>query len=684
MADIEDSTTRGAIRETEHLWIPMPDGTRLAARVWWPASEGPFPALLEYIPYRKRDMVRARDERNHPYFAEHGYVCLRVDMRGSGDSEGTMPDMYDETELSDARHVISWIAAQPWSSGAVGMFGTSWGGTASLQAAVDAPGPLKAVLANCATADRFEDDIHWMGGCLLTDGFEWGATLPTILAAPPDSATVGEEWRRIWQARLDELAFPLDAWIQNRSRRPYWSHGSVRFDADRLTCPVLTIGGWADRYSNSVMRLVEARPDLCWGIVGPWGHHYPDQGEPGPAIGFQDLALQWWDRWLKGSNNAVDDWPPLRLWRREFDPPQDRLSRRSGDWIEIADLGAPESYRLHLQPDGQLADVAGAGVTLTVPSDLRHGMCAGDTGYFGRVGGLPLDQAQDDARALCFDSPPLVSDVDVTGHVTISVAVKRHLPRAQLAIRLCDVAPDGRSNLVTRHVANLALDEELDGPRPFSPEEPIQYRLTLPSTAYRFAIGHRIRLAIATSYWPLVWPDLPQSPVEIVTGESTLDLPVRAKARALSHPFPPVRRLPEHPTWHAESAGELVRRTDSSAGDCAKMTWAQPHVSQHFRQTATTFTYRSKADYTVRTDPNATVECTMEHAQIIRRPDGTADLKSRVSSEMTETGLKVDAHLTVLWNGDPVMTREWGFAYAADDEAPAPSLLPRLGDPRPG
>ncbi|MDW4550332.1 CocE/NonD family hydrolase [Defluviimonas sp. D31] len=662
-----DHSSAGDVRESEHVWIPMEDGTRLAARIWWPGGAGPFPAILEYIPYRKRDMVRARDERNHPYFAAHGYVCLRVDMRGSGDSEGVMPDMYADAELGDARQVIEWIAVQDWSSGAVGMFGTSWGGTASLQAAVDAPGPLKAVLANCATADRFEDDIHWMGGCLLTDSFEWGATLPAILAAPPDSATLGPDWRVVWEDRLRDATFPLEAWIRNRTRGAYWRHGSVRFTAERLSCPVLTIGGWADRYSNSVICLARARPDLCWGIVGPWGHHYPDHAEPGPAVGFQDLALQWWDHWLKGHDNAVADWPWLRLWRREFDPPQDRLHDRNGDWIEIARPGSPGWTRLHLRHDGCLAADAGAAATLAIPSDLRHGICAGDTGYFGRVGGLPLDQSGDDARALCFDSAPLAAALDVIGHPVVSVTVRRDRPRAQLVLRVCDVAPDGRSNLVTRHVVNLALDDKLDNDRPFAAGEPSAYRLTLPATAYRFAVGHRIRLSVAASYWPLVWPELPLARCSIVTDGATLDLPTECRARPLSHQFPAVRRLPATANWSVRSEGALVRDTDLGEPDCLRMSWKQPILSYQFQQTATTFAYRTSAEYRADLDEAVAATCTMEHCQEIARPDGTCKIECTLSSRMTSSELIVNSRLAVRWNDDEVATRVWGSIFRPSD-----------------
>ncbi|MEO1602530.1 MAG: CocE/NonD family hydrolase, partial [Pseudomonadota bacterium] len=210
--------------ETDHLWIEMPDGVRLAARLWLPEGAGPVPAILEYIPYRKADMVRPRDERNHPFFAAHGYACIRVDMRGSGDSEGHMPDMYCQHEVDDARHVIDWLSEQPWCNGRVGMFGTSWGGTASLQASVDAPEALKAIIAVCATHDRYTDDIHHMGGCVLTDSIEWGATLSAILAAPP-TPNVGSNWKEIWRKRLDHLEFPLERWLREEGCNAYWRHG---------------------------------------------------------------------------------------------------------------------------------------------------------------------------------------------------------------------------------------------------------------------------------------------------------------------------------------------------------------------------------------------------------------------------------------------------------------------------
>jgi len=321
---------------TEHVWIPMPDGTGLSARIWLPAG-APAPAILEYIPSRKRDMVRGRDARNHPAFQAAGYAAVRVDMRGSGESERLMPEMDTEAERDDTLSVIAWIAAQPWCDGRVGMMGTFWGGTAALQAASRRPPALKAVIAVCATDNRYDDDIHHMGGCLLSDSVEWGAVLLTILASPPDPALCPPDdpgaWRARWRERLEAAAFPLEAWLRHETRDTYSRTGPVREAAGAIACPVLAIGGWADRSSDTVMALLAREGGAVWGIVGPWGHHHPDAASPGPGIDFQGEAIRWWDHWLKGEENGVAEAPRLRAWLTEHQLPEDRIERRAGGWV---------------------------------------------------------------------------------------------------------------------------------------------------------------------------------------------------------------------------------------------------------------------------------------------------------------------------------------------------------------
>lgn len=663
MSDKNHHSEPNAFKVTEHLWIEMPDGVRLSARIWWPEGDGPFPSILEYIPYRKRDMVRARDERNHPFFASHGYVCLRVDMRGSGDSEGHMPDMYSDDELTDARHVIDWIAAQSWCTGRVGMFGTSWGGTAALQAAVDAPGPLKAIVANCATINRFDDDIHWMGGCLLTDSFEWGATLPAILASPPDFATVGKEWFDLWKKRLHKLTFPLNEWIQNSIRGEYWRHGSVVFSSKQLSCPILAIGGWSDRYSNMVMDLVKLRPDICWGIVGAWGHHYPDQGEPGPAISFQDLSLEWWNHWLKNDSGKDLDWPRLRVWQREFDLPQDRLRKRNGKWIEIDNFEQSDFTKLCLECD-KLTDQPSAEIQFfDVPNNLRHGECAGDTGYFGRVGGLPLNQRIDDERALCFDSEPLAQDLILNGHAELSIDVIRDKRDAQLICRLCEVSRDGDSNLVNRQILNLALDESLDKISHFSPGKPIRYRIQLPSTAYRFTRGNRIRLAFGTSYWPLVWATTQPACIRISSERSSLKLPRFVSGTELLTPFPSAKKLPIQPSWVFESEGELQRERKELGAGQFEYSWKMPQCTFRFSDEEIAISFETSMHYRAVRNEAVSLSCTVEHKIKIFRSDGIARIESSLNSEAKDTGLSAHVNLSAVWNDEEITTITRHFNY---------------------
>ncbi len=653
----EDGTGAGAA-EIEHIRIPMPDGVGLSARAWLP-SGGPAPAILEYIPYRKRDLTRVRDEGNHPYFAARGYACLRVDMRGSGDSEGVMHDMYDPPELDDARRTIEWVADQPWCDGRVGMFGTSWGGTASLQAAVDAPGPLKAVIANCATVDRFEDDIHWMGGCPLTDGVEWGATLPAILAAPPDAAVVGAGWREIWRDRLETLTHPLEAWLRHGVRGEYWRRGSVRFQFDRLTRPTLSIGGWADRYSNSVMRLAAARPDICWGIVGPWGHHYPDRGEPGPAIGFQEVALEWWDHWLKGEGRDPAPWPRLRLWRREFDEPVDRPTVRNGGWIEMDGAGEAAPASLGLGTDLLAAK---SGPVFEVPNDPRHGEAAGDTGYFGRPGGSPTDQSPDDRRGLVFESSPLDAAVDLVGHARLSIDAIRAAAGNQLVCRLCDVAPDGRSNLVTRAVVNLDLDESLDGPAPGAAGRASGRTIEFPSTAYRFGKGHRLRLALGAGYWPLVWPSGGSEGPKVSIEDARLDLPgPPSGAVPLRTPFPGAGTSRAPPSWTPVGGGDPKRAVRESREGWIFDGWSLPLSGARFPGEDLEIATETTADYKISERPGGGASCRFAHRIVIRRPDGEVEISSSLEASGDGRGIAAEGRLEAKWNGVVQADREWRY-----------------------
>lgn len=643
----------------------MPDGVRLSARLWLPngASSCPVPAILEYIPYRKRDMVRERDERNHPFFAENGYACLRVDMRGSGDSEGLMSDMYRDEELADARAVIDWIAGQDWCDGSVGMFGTSWGGTASLQAATLGHPALKAVIAVCATHDRYHDDIHRMGGLVLTDTFEWGATLPAILALPPSRDVADGDWWGMWRRRLDGLAFPVEHWVAEEERGAYWRRGSITDSVDRISCPILAVGGWSDRYSNSVLSLLEQAPDRVWGIVGPWGHHYPDVASPGPGIGFQREALGWWNHWLRGeSDEKPTPWPRLRAWLRRFDPPSDTLAQRNGDWFQLEGPPSRQTRSVELRPvDGALsARMPKCEDWASLPTDPSVGMASGDTGYFGRLGGLPLDQAVDDARSLVRDGAPLEESLVLVGAPVLELVVASDQPLGQIAVRLCDVAPNGEVARVSYGVLNLALSKDFTECRPLKPGEHRRIRVRMHTTAYRFAVGHRIRLSLSSGYWPLVWPSLEPTNARVCLSKTTLLLPIMdAPPMGLHRPFAPIETHPRENAHEAVSRSALRRIGFEEVDGTLVSGWHQPFSSSRSLTTGTVFGYETKSVQKLNPADRLSATIDVSHRLVCERTDGTAEVESRLRAWASKEKFFIEGAVRVRWENETIHSTDW-------------------------
>ncbi len=251
-----------------------------------------MPAILEYLPYRKRDGTIVRDHLTHPYFAGHGYACVRVDMRGCGEADGVLEDEYSEQEQDDGVEVIDWIAAQDWCTGKVGMMGISWGGFNGLQIAALEPEPLKAIITLCSTDDRYADDIHYKGGCLLNENLGWGATMLAYSSRAPDPLLYGEKWYEAWMERLEAEPFLSARWLKHQRRDSYWKHGSVCEDYSRIKAAVLAVGGWNDAYSNAIPRMINGMTSPVRAIIGPWTHKYPHFAVPEPRIGFLQEALQ--------------------------------------------------------------------------------------------------------------------------------------------------------------------------------------------------------------------------------------------------------------------------------------------------------------------------------------------------------------------------------------------------------
>lgn len=516
LVDIPD----GAIEQRDE-WIPLADGTRLHARLWLPAGtpDRPVPALLEYLPYRLDDWTSVRDSERHPYYALHGYASVRVDIRGTGSSEGVFDDEYSETELSDGEAVIAWIAEQPWCTGKVGMFGISWGGFNSLQLAARRPPALAAIVTCCSSADRYGNDVHYLGGAVLgVDMAAWAATMFAFTARPPRPEITGDTWVKAWLQRLDSLEPLAPVWLSHQERDDYWRRGSVCEDYGAIDVAVLAVGGWADPYHDTVFQILDGVDAPRKGLLGPWPHQYPDrETAPGPVIGFLQETLRWWDRWLRDIDTGVDDDPDLRVWLGESHPPAPYVAIAPGTWRSV-EAWPPPTQELREYP------LAGPVGTVTVSSPRSTGSDAGRYFPMGNSHDLPPDQQQEDARGVTFDLEP--GEVDILGFPEVRLRLRSTAPRANVIVRLCDVAPDGSSLLLTRGVLNLARRNGMDRNDDLIPgrwEDVVVRPLSL---GHHLAPGHRLRVALSNHYWPWVWPHEMDGALEVDPAASTLRLPI--------------------------------------------------------------------------------------------------------------------------------------------------------------
>jgi uncharacterized protein len=520
------------VRTIDHVWIVLADGARFNARIWLPddAESSPVPAILEASPYRLTDGGR-HDWEFYPYWAGFGYACARVDLRGTGDSDGLIDDEYTPQEQRDVCEVIAWLAAQSWCTGAVGMTGLSWTGFNSLQVAARRPPALKAIITCMSTDDRYADDVHYKGGCVSgLDMLPWGGTMLHYQALPPHRQVVGAEgWRERWLERLEHNSDWTETWLAHQRRDAYWKQGSVCEDYAAIECAVYAIGGWTDGYHNAVLRLLEGLPGPCKGLIGPWSHAFPNKVVPGPAIGALQECLRFWDFWLKGIDTGIMGEPALRVWMEDYVAPAPLIREHPGRWVAEDRWPSPRiEERCFALNHGTLDDSPGPEAAMEHRGLNLTGMDAGAWCAEGTPGDWPLDQRAEDGRSLTWTSDPLADRLEIMGfpEVTLQVAVDR--PQALLCVRLCDVAPDGCSKLVTRQLQNLTHRDGHERLAPLVPGERYTVTVRLDSIAHAYAAGHRLRVAVSTDYWPWAWPSpAPVTLTAFTGGASRLALPVR-------------------------------------------------------------------------------------------------------------------------------------------------------------
>jgi uncharacterized protein len=665
------------VRGDTRLRIPMSDGTCLAGRVWRPVGSDsrPVPAVLEFIPYRQRDLTAVRDSMHHPYLAGHGYAGVRVDLRGSGDSEGVLTDEYLEQELRDAEEVLAWLAAQPWCNGRTGMMGISWGGFNALQVAARRPPSLRAIVTVCSTDDRYADDVHYMGGCLLTDNLSWASTMLAYNSCPPDPEVVGESWRKMWHERLRDSGLWLYEWLRHQRRDDYWRHGSICEDYTAIRCPVLAVSGWADGYTNAVFRLLAALDVPRRGLIGPWSHKYPHLGQPGPAIDFLQELVRWWDHWLGDIDNGIMDEPMLRIWLQESVPPSTAYAERPGRWVGEPSWPSPRvravthplgEHRIH--PPEHTQPALGPEL-LTLQSPLSVGQFAGKWCSYNAPPDLPYDQREEDGGSLVFDGEPRTERMEILGLPVVQLELSADQPVAMVAARLSDVGPDGRATRISYGLLNLTHRNGHHRPEALVPGR--RYRLSVPLKAMAQVIppGHRLRLALSTSYWPLAWPAPEPTQLTVYPRTSALVLPLRSDPGAQELPVPPLGEpegTPPVATTQLTPRRERWTVTRDLIGYTSALEVVKDLGAVRFDDIGLAVTRRADERYSWVADDVGSVRGETTWAMGFTRGDWTVQTRTRTVLSSTPTEFRLHAQLDAYEDAERVFERSWRLRIPRD------------------
>jgi putative CocE/NonD family hydrolase len=511
----------------ELVRIPMADGAELSGTLFFPDGEAPWPAVMEALPYRKDDLTAAYRP-SYAELAEAGYVVCWLDVRGTGSSGGIATDEYSEAERRDLVEVIDWLATREWSSGSVGMFGTSYGGFNSLQVALERPPALKAIVPIFASDDRFADDVHYFGGALKQlDVVDYPTYMVAMNALPPVPSIWGDTWREEWDRRVEALEPWILTWLTHQRRDGYWRWGSARETIEDIEAATLLVAGWADGYTNIVFRSFPRFRAPVRLLIGPWPHASTETCVPGPNIRLTPELVRWFDRWLKGIDNGVDREAPIVLFAQRSTLPDPLRSEVRGSW-----RAEPTWPPARLAPtELALAKAEAGGVASgNGPDALGIRGDVGAQAWISCAGVMPWtqpdDQRPDEERSLTYTWEPLESELEILGHPTLRVRVTSDVPVAYLSAKICDVFPDGSSSLVVRGLMNLSHRDGAAEPVSMPPGVPVEIELELEACSWTFDEGHRIRLDLASADWPNAWAPPAPGTLGADRASAVLVLPV--------------------------------------------------------------------------------------------------------------------------------------------------------------
>ena len=636
-----------------NVLVPMRDGVALAADVVRPAASHQVPAIINFGPYHKdgRGGLLGVDT-VHRHFAGLGFAAITADLRGLGNSGGHSPGPFAPGEAIDGHDLVEWIARQPWCDGNVGMWGVSYPGVTALSTAATRPPHLKAIVPIHATSDLYRGVVS-LGG--TASGFwmraDWGPRMAAYNLMPPLLHDDQRRWQDIWAEHLAGNTPWLQAFTEHPEFDEFWR--SRVADMANITCPTFNICGWRDLYADCTPRdhqQIKAPKKL---MMGAWKHEFPDTGKEAPAAGMREME-RWFERWLKGVRNGIEDEAPLALfvqgrrglWRSESNWPPERQT----------------PLELFLRPDGALVErAANAGASAS-----SHYTCDPTVGIHSLLWDPwttsldPThlrDHSADDARSLCFTGVALTEPMELIGTPQACVELAASVLPLNLVVKLSAVDANGQSTLITTGWANLG--------NMVSAGQRSLVSVALRATAYRLEAGQRLRVALSCADFPRLWPTPLPAKLQLFHGQSSILLPV----------CPILAGEPQSPAWGTLQP-ELLH-SDNDLGGSQGWEISRDLMGDGARLSATK---------TERVHVDASTELAIDHAYsasvAASRPDqaqmsstttvrivqstGVTQLVARTASTADQTSVDVDIQV----DGRPYWQRAWQFSGAAKPPGP--------------
>ena len=639
------------------VFVEMDDGVLIGLTVYRPDSrgDGPFPTIVESLPYRKDDAFYSSDWGTYTYLAQRGFAGVRIDIRGTGASTGVIEDEYVSREQEDTLAVLRWLADQPWCSGSLGMWGVSWGGFSSLQTAMLRPPELKAIAPVHATHDRFACDVHYTGGSLhAQEQVDWPPSMVICNALPPDPDIVGEHWWDRWMDRLERTPQWPGIWLRHQQRDDYWLHGSPCADYESIQCPTLLIGGWVDGYVDGMLAMTQHLTCPTRTVIGPWGHYRPATGCPGPGLDHLDLLGRWFGHHLRGDDNGVMDLPPLTMYVRTGtpfdgptgppfdDPPTPGYWRAEPAWppLDRADV----ELGLDRLDHGALTWSGPQWVGVHAPA-------------WDRAGTGSTDSREDDAHSITFETSPLDVGIEILGTPRVELTIASNREVGMVAARLLAIGPDGVGHLITRGNRNLAFPEDLSEPKEIEPDRQMKVRFPLMATSAVVPAGWSLRLALAGADFPVVWPPGERFSLEIEPEGSRLLLPtVPARGEETIVDIPPPPPQPDPPGLEAKHRGHSRLIRDGSA-----QVYERHRFSTENQPERAGLTYSSDETWIISVDDDdpATTRVRADGEVTMERPGWKVTTRGSLELSSVAGAFNLVIGLTALHDDEVVFTKTW-------------------------